>query len=133
PWDELASRETARYLNDMASLNVRPPDVYAYATAELPMMQEIIATLLARGYAYESQGAVYFSIKADPEFGTMAHAIGLNDYESMLKIANERGNFPDDPRKRDPLDFVLWQAQVPGEPAWPSPWGPGRPGWHIEC
>jgi cysteinyl-tRNA synthetase len=51
----------------------------------------------------------------------------------MLTIANERGNFPDDPRKKDPLDFVLWQAQAPGEPAWPSPWGPGRPGWHIEC
>src|SRR6266699_3000936 len=54
-------------------------------------------------------------------------------YHAMLTIANERGNFPDDPRKRDPLDFVLWQAQAPGEPAWPSPWGPGRPGWHIEC
>ena len=51
----------------------------------------------------------------------------------MLTIADERGNFPDDPRKQDPLDFVLWQAQAPGEPAWPSPWGPGRPGWHIEC
>jgi len=51
----------------------------------------------------------------------------------MLTIANERGNFPDDSRKKDPLDFVLWQAQAPGEPAWPSPWGPGRPGWHIEC
>jgi L-cysteine:1D-myo-inositol 2-amino-2-deoxy-alpha-D-glucopyranoside ligase len=63
----------------------------------------------------------------------MARAIGLNDYQSMLTIANERGNFPDDPHKKDPLDFVLWQAQAPGEPAWPSPWGPGRPGWHIEC
>ena len=63
----------------------------------------------------------------------MACAIGLNDYHAMLTIANERGNYPDDPRKRDPLDFVLWQAQAPGEPAWPSPWGPGRPGWHIEC
>ena len=63
----------------------------------------------------------------------MARAIGLNDYHAMLEIANERGNFPDDKRKRDPLDFVLWQAQAPGEPAWQSPWGPGRPGWHIEC
>ena len=51
----------------------------------------------------------------------------------MLQIANERGNNPDDPNKRNPLDFVLWQAQAPGEPAWESPWGPGRPGWHIEC
>ena len=96
-------------------------------------MIEIIQTLLARGYAYESGGSVYYSIKSDPDFGIMARAIGLNDYSAMLTIANERGNYPDDPRKKDPLDFVLWQAQAPGEPAWPSPWGPGRPGWHIEC
>src|SRR6266702_6957709 len=133
PWDELGRRETERYLHDMDSLNVRRPNVYAHATEETPMMIEIIQTLLAKGYAYESAGYVYFSVKRDPEFGGMARAIGLNDYHAMLTIANERGNFPDDPRKRDPLDFVLWQAQAPGEPFWPSPWGPGRPGWHIEC
>ena len=133
PWDELGRRETERYLHDMDSLNVRRPNVYAHATEETPMMIEIIQTLLAKGYAYESGGSVYFSVKQDPEFGGMARAIGLNDYHAMLTIANERGNFPDDPRKRDPLDFVLWQAQASGEPAWPSPWGPGRPGWHIEC
>ncbi len=72
-------------------------------------------------------------MKKDPDFGQMARAIGLHDYDAMLQIANERGNFPGDTRKHDPLDFVLWQAQAPGEPAWPSPWGPGRPGWHIEC
>jgi cysteinyl-tRNA synthetase len=133
PWDELARRETERYLNDMAALNVRRPDVYARATEEIPTMIEIIQTLLAKGYAYENEGAVYFSVKSDPEFGALAHAVGLNDYQAMLTVANERGNYPDDPRKKDPLDFVLWQAQIPGEPAWPSPWGPGRPGWHIEC
>src|SRR6266581_2455654 len=69
----------------------------------------------------------------DDDVLRMARAIGLNDYSAMLTIANERGNYPDDPHKKDPLDFVLWQAQAPGEPAWPSPWGPGRPGWHIEC
>ena len=132
-WDELGRRETERYLRDMDALNVRRPDVYAHATQETPTMIEIIQTLLARGYAYESEGSVYYSIQRDPEFGIMARAIGLNDYAAMLTIANERGNFPDDPRKKDPLDFVLWQAQAPGEPAWPSPWGPGRPGWHIEC
>ncbi len=132
-WDELGKRETERYLNDMAALNVRRPNVYARATEEIPMMLEIISTLITRGYAYESSGSVYFSVKQDPEFGIMARAIGLNDYHAMLTIANERGNFPDDARKKDPLDFVLWQAQAPGEPAWPSPWGPGRPGWHIEC
>jgi cysteinyl-tRNA synthetase len=132
-WDELGRRETERYLHDMDSLNVRRPDVYARATQETPTMIEIILTLLALGFAYERQGNVYFSVRQDPEFGIMARAIGLSDYESMLTIANERGNFPNDPHKIDPLDFVLWQAQAPGEPSWPSPWGPGRPGWHIEC
>jgi cysteinyl-tRNA synthetase len=132
-WDELGRRETERYLNDMDALNVRRPNVYARATDEIPAMIEMIQTLLARGYAYESAGCVFFSVKQDEEFGVMARAIGLNDYHAMLAIANERGNFPDDTRKRDPLDFVLWQAQAPGEPAWPSPWGAGRPGWHIEC
>ncbi len=133
PWDELGRRETEQYLHDMDTLNVRRPDVYARATQETPTMIEIILTLLARGYAYERKGNVYFSVRQDPEFGIMARAIGLSDYESMLTIANERGNYPDDPHKKDPLDFVLWQAQAPGEPFWPSPWGPGRPGWHIEC
>jgi cysteinyl-tRNA synthetase len=132
-WDELGRRETERYLRDMDALNVRRPNVYAHATQETPSMIEIIQTLLVRGYAYESGGSVYYSIKSDPDFGMMARAIGLNDYSAMLTIANERGNYPGDPRKKDPLDFVLWQAQAPGEPAWPSPWGPGRPGWHIEC
>jgi len=132
-WDELGRIETERYLRDMDALNVRRPDVYPHATLETPMMIEIIQTLLARGYAYENEGNVYFSVQRDPDFGIMARAIGLNDYSAMLTIANERGNHPDDPRKKDPLDFVLWQAQAPGEPAWPSPWGPGRPGWHIEC
>jgi cysteinyl-tRNA synthetase len=117
----------------MAALNVRRPNVYVRATEEIPAMIEIIRTLLARGYAYENQGNVYYSVKQDSGFGMMAHAIGLEDYQSMLTIANERGNYPDDPHKNDPLDFVLWQAQAPGEPAWPSPWGAGRPGWHIEC
>jgi cysteinyl-tRNA synthetase len=132
-WDELGDRETEQYLHDMDILNVQRPTVYARATDEIPGMVEIIQSLIAKGYAYESSGNVYFSVRKDPDFGIMARAIGLNDYSSMLSIANERGNFPDDTRKKDPLDFVLWQAQAPGEPAWPSRWGPGRPGWHIEC
>ena len=132
-WDELGRRETERYLRDMDALNVCRPTVYARATQETPAMIAIIAALLERGYAYVSAGCVYYSVKSDSDFGMMARAIGLNDYHAMLTVANERGNFPDDARKRDPLDFVLWQAQAPGEPAWPSPWGPGRPGWHIEC
>ena len=132
-WDELGDRETAQYLRDMDILNVQRPTVYARATDEIPGMVEMIQSLIAKGYAYESGDNVYFSVRKDPDFGIMARAIGLNDYAAMLTIANERGNYPDDTRKKDPLDFVLWQAQAPGEPAWPSPWGPGRPGWHIEC
>ncbi len=132
-WDELGKRETERFLRDMDTLNVRRPDVYAKATDEIPGIIEIVQTLLLRGYAYESAGCVFYDVRHDPDFGGMARAIGLQSYEAMLKIANERGNYPNDPRKKDPLDFVLWQAQAPGEPAWESPWGPGRPGWHIEC
>jgi cysteinyl-tRNA synthetase len=132
-WDELGELETERFLNDMDALNVRRPTVYAKATWEIPYIIELVLALMEKGLAYERQGYVYYNVRKDPDFGGMAQAIGLNDYQSMLTIANERGNFPDDPRKDDPLDFVLWQPQAPGEPAWNSPWGPGRPGWHIEC
>jgi len=132
-WDELGRRETDRFLRDMDALNVRRPDVYAKATEEIPGMIMMVTALIERGYAYVSEGCVFYDVRHDPDFGGMARTVGLEDYQSMLKVANERGNFPDDKRKRDPLDFVLWQAQAPGEPAWESPWGPGRPGWHIEC
>lgn len=132
-WDELGKRETARFLKDMDALNVRRPDVYAKATDEIPNIITMVQGLIEKGFAYVSEGCVFFSVKRDAEFGIMARAIGLNDYQAMLNVANERGNYPDDTRKKDPLDFVLWQAQAPGEPAWNSPWGPGRPGWHIEC
>jgi L-cysteine:1D-myo-inositol 2-amino-2-deoxy-alpha-D-glucopyranoside ligase len=72
---------------------------------------------------------VYFSVETDPDFGKLSHLAA----DEMLPIANERGNVPDDPNKRDPIDFIMWQAGAPGEPTWDSPWGPGRPGWHIEC
>jgi cysteinyl-tRNA synthetase len=133
PWDELGRRETARFLKDLQTLNWRAPDVYARATDEIPRIIELVKELVERGNAYVSEGCVFYDVQHDPDFGALGRAIGLNNYEAMLQVANERGNFPDDKRKRDPLDFVLWQAQAPGEPAWESPWGPGRPGWHIEC
>ena len=132
-WDQLGKRETERYLRDMDTLNVQRPDVYAYATREIPRIIEVVQSLVEREDAYVSEGCVYYNVRQDPEFGTLARAVGLNDYHALLTIANERGNYPDDSRKKDPLDFVLWQAQAEGEPAWNSPWGPGRPGWHIEC
>ena len=128
-WDELGRRETANYLEDMRSLNALPPDHFVRATDHVPEMLALIAALMARGNAYEANGSVYFSVASDREFGKLSHL----PRAEMLPIANERGNNPDDANKRDPLDFVLWQAAAPGEPTWESPYGPGRPGWHIEC
>jgi L-cysteine:1D-myo-inositol 2-amino-2-deoxy-alpha-D-glucopyranoside ligase len=128
-WKELGERETARYLKNMRDLNALPPDHYVRATDHIPEMLEITQALLAKGNAYESGGSVYFSVESDPEFGKLSHI----PRDRMLPIANERGNTPDDPNKRDPLDFVLWQKSAEGEPSWDSPFGPGRPGWHVEC
>lgn len=128
-WKELGDRETARYLKDMTDLNWQPPDHYVRATNHIPEMVQIIQALIDKGFAYESGGSVYFSVASDPEFGKLSHI----PRPEMLPIANERGNTPDDPNKRDPLDFVLWQKSAPDEPAWDSPFGPGRPGWHVEC
>ena len=128
-WRALGNRWTRHYIEDMQALNVRPPDLYPRATDVIPDIILTVTQLLGVGVAYAVNGSVYFSVDAWNEFGKLCN-IGRPD---MLPLANERGNHPDDPQKRDPLDFVLWQAQAPGEPAWDSPWGPGRPGWHIEC
>ena len=128
-WDELARRETDKYRTDMRNLNALDPDHYVAATDHIPEMQALIEKLVEQNLAYVADGSVYFSVASDPGFGKLSHLAP----EEMLPIANERGNFPDDPKKRAPIDFVLWQAGAPGEPTWESPWGPGRPGWHIEC
>jgi L-cysteine:1D-myo-inositol 2-amino-2-deoxy-alpha-D-glucopyranoside ligase len=128
-WRVLGNRWTAHFIRDMQLLNVRPPDEYTRATDFVPLMVAAVSALIERGLAYVSGGGVYYDVAAWPGFGGLSHL----PRSDMLAVANERGNRPDDPRKRDPLDFVLWQAQAPGEPAWDSPWGPGRPGWHIEC
>ena len=128
-WDELGRRETDKYLADMRQLNAVPFDHYLRATETVPLMISLIEPLIEGEHAYVSDGNVYFSVESDPEFGKLSRI----PRDEMLSVANERGNIPDDPNKRDPLDFVLWQAAKPGEPTWDSPWGPGRPGWHIEC
>jgi L-cysteine:1D-myo-inositol 2-amino-2-deoxy-alpha-D-glucopyranoside ligase len=125
----LGNRWTSHFIGDMQALNVRPPDDYPRATDVIPEIITAIAGLIERGLAYASGGSVYYHVDAWPAFGRLSHL----PRSEMLAVANERGNRPDDPHKRDPLDFVLWQAQAPGEPTWDSPWGPGRPGWHIEC
>jgi L-cysteine:1D-myo-inositol 2-amino-2-deoxy-alpha-D-glucopyranoside ligase len=128
-WDELGRSETDKYLNDMRQLNALPFDHYLRATETVPLMVSLIETLVEEGHAYVANGSVYFSVSSDPEFGKLSRI----PRGEMLAVANERGNNPDDPNKQDPIDFVLWQAAKPGEPTWDSPWGPGRPGWHIEC
>jgi L-cysteine:1D-myo-inositol 2-amino-2-deoxy-alpha-D-glucopyranoside ligase len=128
-WLEVGNRWTAHYIRDMIALNVRPPDHFPRATDVIAEIITSVESLLEAGVAYHVAGSVYFDLNAWPEYGKLS----CLPRAEMLPIANERGNIPDDPNKRDPLDFVLWQAQKPGEPAWDSPWGSGRPGWHIEC
>ena len=128
-WKELGDREYAKFGADMKHLNNLPPEYEPRATDHIPDIVRIIEGLLAKGCAYASDGNVYFDVKNYKGFGKLC---GLS-YVAQLELANERGNFPADPLKRDPLDFVLWQAKKDGEPSWPSPWGEGRPGWHIEC
>ncbi|MDQ2681991.1 MAG: cysteine--tRNA ligase [Chloroflexota bacterium] len=128
-WDELGRAETDKYLRDMTELNALPFDHYLRATETIAEIIDLVEKLLANGNAYEVNGSVYFSVDSEPDFGKLSRI----PRSEMLPIANERGNNPDDPNKRDPLDFILWQAGAAGEPTWPSPWGDGRPGWHIEC
>lgn len=128
-WRRLGNRWTEHYIRDMVALNVRPPDHFPRASQTIPEILTAIRTLLDARLAYVSGGSVYYDLQAIPDYGKLSRlAPG-----EMLKLANERGNDPNDSNKRRPLDFVLWQAHRPGEPKWPSPWGPGRPGWHIEC
>lgn len=129
PWHELAREQTSLYLEDMASLNVRRPNVMPWASEEVPKILDIVDVLLSQGYAYRSGGNVYFEVSKDPEYGKLSRL----SPEQMLALARERGGYPDDTRKKGPLDFVLWQESAPDEPSWDSPWGRGRPGWHVEC
>jgi L-cysteine:1D-myo-inositol 2-amino-2-deoxy-alpha-D-glucopyranoside ligase len=126
---ELGNRHVTTFLTEMAALNWLPPDHYPRATDHIPQMVTMIGRLVDRGLAYAAEGNVYFSIDAWPSYGQLSHL----SREEMLPIANERGNVPDMPGKRNVLDFVLWQRSLEDEPSWPSPWGAGRPGWHIEC
>jgi L-cysteine:1D-myo-inositol 2-amino-2-deoxy-alpha-D-glucopyranoside ligase len=126
---QLTQRETAAFLRDMDALNVARPTSFPKATEEVARMIELVVELLERGHAYEVDGTVFFSVATFPSFGSLS---GVPPDRQRVLLA-ERGGDPDDERKRDPLDFVLWQRSAPGEPSWPSPWGPGRPGWHTEC
>jgi L-cysteine:1D-myo-inositol 2-amino-2-deoxy-alpha-D-glucopyranoside ligase len=128
-WRELGDREVERFERSMDALGVRPPTQTPRVTDFIPQIVEEVRALEAAGVTYARDGTVYFRVAADPDFGKLSRL----PRDEMLKLAAERGGRPDDPAKEDPLDFVLWQKAEPGEPAWESPWGPGRPGWHIEC
>ena len=121
---ELANKYIDQYLADMDALNVERADIYPRATAEIPKVIEIIQGLLAKSYAYESEGSVYFRVRNFPNYGKLSHR-NLSDMISQASTYEEKKEYP--------LDFALWKMSKPGEPFWESPWGRGRPGWHIEC
>lgn len=129
PWDRLGDRYIRQFQEDLNGLNVLFPSVYPRATEEIPVIIEMVQSLLDQGFAYVRDGNVYFRVASDPDYGQLCRC----SREEMIALSAERGADPTDPRKEDPLDFILWQAAQPGEPTWDSPWGPGRPGWHIEC
>jgi cysteinyl-tRNA synthetase len=122
---ELAEKFIAQYFVDMDRLNVQRAHVYPRATEEIPKIIEVVQGLIDKGHAYESQGDVYFRVKSDPDYGRLSHQ-SPDDLQagSRVEVGIE---------KEHPLDFALWKAAKPGEPWWESPWGKGRPGWHIEC
>ena len=126
---DLAAAETARFDSDMEALDMLPCWSEPRATSAIADIRKMIGLVLDQGHAYQSGGSVYFEISSFDRFGQVSH-LGR---DAMLALAAEHGGNPDDPNKRDPLDFVLWQKSAPDEPAWDSKWGPGRPGWHIEC
>jgi L-cysteine:1D-myo-inositol 2-amino-2-deoxy-alpha-D-glucopyranoside ligase len=126
---DLAAEEMARFDASMQSIGLLPVYSEPRATSAIPDILSLIGAVLDAGHAYVSNGAVYFDVSSFAPFGQVSHL----SRPEMLELAAERGGKPEDPNKRDPLDFVLWQPSAPDEPAWQSRWGPGRPGWHIEC
>jgi cysteinyl-tRNA synthetase len=125
PVAELAEANSKRFQEAYLALGALAPDIEPKATEHIPEMIELIATLIERGLAYPSSGDVYFSVRTLESYGRLS---GRNLDELLAGARVEPSEL-----KEDPLDFTLWKAAKPGEPAWDSPWGPGRPGWHIEC
>jgi L-cysteine:1D-myo-inositol 2-amino-2-deoxy-alpha-D-glucopyranoside ligase len=128
-WTELAERETELFRKDMEALRVLPPDAYVGAVESIPLAVELIQKLQEAGAIYRVEDDLYYSVSADPAFGSESGY----DRDTMLALFGKRGGDPDREGKKDPLDPVVWRGERPGEPSWESPFGPGRPGWHIEC
>ncbi|MCX6010804.1 MAG: cysteine--tRNA ligase [Chloroflexi bacterium] len=125
PPAELALKFTDSYFEDMDALNIERADVYPKATGEIAKIIEVIAGLIDKGFAYPAGGSVYFRVRKDPDYGKLSH----RSLDAMMAGESAIGS----KEKEDPMDFALWKASKPGEPFWESPWGEGRPGWHIEC
>ena len=122
---ELAKKFTDSYFEDMDALNIGRADIYPRATEEISKIIEVIQGLIEKGHAYTAAGSVYFRVNSIPDYGKLSH----RNLESMMS----GGNMEVGKEKENPMDFALWKATKPGEPWWQSPWGRGRPGWHIEC
>jgi cysteinyl-tRNA synthetase len=122
---ELAKKYADSYFEDMDALNIEPADEYPHATGEIPKITEVIQGLIDKGFAYPAGGSVYFRVRKDPDYGKLSH----RSLDAMMSAECGLGAG----EKEDPMDFALWKASKPGEPFWESPWGQGRPGWHIEC
>ena len=132
-WRQLGALQTQLFREDMAALRVLPPQDYVAATEAIDEVVELVEKLLASGAAYvvddPGHPDVYFRAEATTQFGYESNY----DHDTMVRLFAERGGDPDRPGKADALDALLWRAERPGEPSWPSPFGPGRPGWHVEC
>jgi L-cysteine:1D-myo-inositol 2-amino-2-deoxy-alpha-D-glucopyranoside ligase len=126
---DLAAGEEARFERDMTALNMLPMYSTPRASSAISDIRGFIGMVLDQGYAYQAGGSVYFDVSKFSSFGSVSNY----SREQMIELARERGGNVDDPNKRDPLDFVLWHPSLADEPSWDTMWGPGRPGWHIEC
>jgi L-cysteine:1D-myo-inositol 2-amino-2-deoxy-alpha-D-glucopyranoside ligase len=134
-WRELARREIQRYRSDMEALRILPPTHLVGAVEALPVIERFTARMADRGALYDVDTDLYFAKSSDPAFGALSGpgtALGY-DPTQMAELAAEHGGDPARPGKKDPLDALVWRAERPGEPAWDSRFGRGRPGWHVEC
>ncbi len=128
-WREFGNFWTKKFLVDLKALNVIKPTYYIKATDSIPKIIEITKALIKKNFAYGKDGNVYFRVKKFLSYGKLSKLTRTE----MIELSKERGADPNDPLKEDPLDFILWQKSKNDEPFWNSPWGKGRPGWHIEC
>ena len=128
-WRDLGTREIERFRRDMTDLRILPPTHYVGAMEAIPVVVEMLEELHNRGTTYAVDSDLYFSVASHPRFGSIARL----SRDAMIELSASHGGDPGRIGKKDPLDPLLWRAHRPGEPAWPSPFGPGRPGWHVEC